>query len=214
MKPRQVYVHGAALSMSWADASCSLEELIFDGVGRTLGASQPSIDPVDSVVLAAHDLVDGRSLSSMVTAPAAGAYLRDEIRLAEDGLVALSLASARVTAGESELSIVAAWGRASEGDFLHQSRVSMDPFLVQPFGLTDADISAFRLSRWLGAHGPRDEARARAGQMRLARARGNPRAIGASAPLMPLNPPMRVDEAPRCADIVVAALVGSRASAC
>jgi acetyl-CoA C-acetyltransferase len=200
--------------MSWADASCSLEDLIFQGVKRALHASGTSIDDVDSVVLAAHDLVDGRSLSSMVTAPAAGAYLRDEIRLAEDGLVALSLAGARVAAGESELSIVAAWGRASEGDYLRQSRAAMDPFLVQPFGLTDADISAFRLSRWLGAHGPRDEARIRAAQMRVARARKNPRAIDASAPLMPVNAPLRADEAPRGADIVVAALVGSRESAC
>lgn len=214
MKPRRVFVHGAAVSMSWADASFSLEELIFKGVKRALHASKTCIDAVDSVVLAAHDLVDGRSLSSMVTAPAAGAYLRDEIRLAEDGLVALSLAGARVAAGESELSIVAAWGRASEGDFLSQSRAAMDPFLVQPFGLTEADISAFRLSRWLGAHGPQDEARVRAAEMRLARARQNPRAIDTSAPLLPLNAPLRVDEAPRCADIVVAALVGSRESAC
>ena len=214
MKPRQVFVHGAAVSMSWADASCSLEDLIFRGVKGLLHDAGTSIDAIDSVVLAAHDLVDGRSLSSMVTAPAAGAYLRDEIRLAEDGLVALSLAGARVAAGESELSIVAAWGRASEGEFLRHSQAAMDPFLVQPFGLTDADISAFRLSRWLGAHGPRDEARNLAARMRLVRARQNPRAIDTSAPLMPLNMPLRVDEAPRCADIVVAALVGSRASAC
>lgn len=200
--------------MSWADASSSLEDLIFKGVRRALQVSGASIDDVDSVVLAAHDLVDGRSLSSMVTAPAAGAYLRDEIRLAEDGLVALSLAGARVAAGESTLSIVAAWGRASESDRSSQSRAAMDPFLVQPFGLTEADISAFRLSRWLGEHGPREEARLRATAMRTARARHNPRAVAMSAPLLPLNAPLRVDEAPRRADIVVAALVGSRESVC
>lgn len=214
MKPRQVFVRGAAVSMSWADASCGLEDLIFGGVTRALKVAATSIDAVDSVVLAAHDLIDGRSLSSMVTAPAAGAYLRDEIRLAEDGLVALSLAAARVAGGESDLSIVAAWGRASEGDFLHQSRAAMDPFLVQPFGVTDADISAFRLSRWLGSHGPRDEARRHAAAVRWSRAGRNPHAVGNSAPLMRINMPHRVDEAPRYADIVVAALVGSEAAAC
>ena len=73
MKPRQVFVHGAVVSMTWADASRSLEELIFAGVSSALTTSGIAIDAIDSVVLAAHDMVDGRSLSSMVTAPAAGA---------------------------------------------------------------------------------------------------------------------------------------------
>ena len=200
--------------MSWADASYSLEDLIFRGVTQALAVAATSIDAVDSVVLASHDLVDGRSLSSMVTAPAAGAYLRDEVRVAEDGLVALSLATARVAGGESDLSIVAAWGRASEGDYLHQSRAAMDPFLVQPFGVTDADIAAFRLSRWLGIHGAHDDVRRNAIEARSARAASNPRAIGNAAPLMAVNLPHYTGEAPRQADIVVAALVGSGPTAC
>lgn len=212
MKPRQVFVHGAVVSMTWADASRSLEELIFAGVSSALTTSGIAIDAIDSVVLAAHDMVDGRSLSSMVTAPAAGAYLRDEIRLAEDGLVALSLASARVAAGETEFSIVAAWGRASEGDYLKVSQASMDPFMEQPFGLTEADISALRLSRWLGTHGPQGSARARAAEARRARVNRNPRAVGGSAPLMALNRPLQEADAPRYADVVVAAIIGARAS--
>ncbi len=212
MKPRQVFVQGAAVNMSWADASKSLEELIFAGVSSALATSGVAIEAIDSVVLAAHDMIDGRSLSSMVTAPAAGAYLRDEIRLAEDGLVALSLASARVAAGETEFSIVAAWGRASEGDYLKVSQASMDPFMEQAFGLTEADVSALRLSRWLGAHGEQATARAHAAEIRRGRAKVNPRSVGASAPFMRLNLPLQEADAPRYADVVVAAIIGARAS--
>lgn len=198
--------------MSWADGSKSLEELIFAGVSSALATSGVAIDTIDSVVLAAHDMVDGRSLSSMVTAPAAGAYLRDEIRLSEDGLAALSLASARVAAGETEFSIVAAWGRASEGNYLKVSQASMDPFMEQAFGLTEADISALRLSRWLGAHGEHTTARARAAEVRYGRANRNPRAVDASAPLMRLNLPLQETDAPRYADVVIAAIIGAKAS--
>lgn len=213
MTLRAVYVHGAVIRMSWADAASSLEDLVFAGVSDALRASATTIHAVDSVVLAAHDLVDGRSLSSMVTAPAAGAYLRDEIRLADDGLAALSLAAARVAAGESTVSIVAAWGRASEGDGLRISRAAMDPFFAQAFGLAEVDLSAMRLSRWLGRHGDRDAARQEAADLRWRRAAANPRAVSDAAPMLPVNAPVRASEAPRSADVVVAAIVGARESA-
>ena len=204
------YLHGAALSFSWADARKSLTDLIFDGVSAALADAGVSMGEVDSVVLAAHDLIDGRSLSSMVTAPAAGAYLRDEIRLADDGLVAMSLAAARVTAGESELSVVAAWGRASEADFLATSRAAMDPFTQQPFAITEFDVSAFRLSRWLGVFPGRDAARRQAAVTRAARARGNARAIAGATMALPMNYPLRAEEGPAWADVVAAVVVGAK----
>lgn len=204
------YIYGAAVSNSWADASKSLTDLIFDGVSAALADAGVEMADVDSVVLAAHDLIDGRSLSSMVTAPAAGAYLRDEIRLADDGLAAMSLAAARVTSGESKLSVVAAWGRASEGDFLNTSRAAMDPFMQQPFGISEFDVSAFRLSRWLGEFPGRHGERERALEARLIRAKNNPRAVVGTTTSIPVNYPLRQHEGPAWADVVTAVIVGER----
>jgi len=205
---RRAFIRGVAVSAGWADATRSLPELIFAGVSAALSDAQVEMDQVDSVVLSAHDLVDGLSLSSMVTAPAAGAYLRDEIRLAEDGLCAASLAAARVEAGESALTVVAAWGRASEGDFDGTSRAAFDPFLVQPFGLRELEVSALRLSAWLARFPGREAARADAAAARAARAARNPRAAAAGSPQPALGHPLRAGEGPRWADIVVAAVVG------
>lgn len=202
------FIHGAAVGMSWQDASRSLTDLIFDGVSAALHDAGVPIAEVDSVVLAAHDLIDGRSLSSMVTAPAAGAYLRDEIRLSEDGLAALSFATARVEAGEAGLSVVAAWARASEGGFLPVSRASMDAFLEQPFGLTDIDVSAFRLSRWAAQFGDGGSERRRAAYVRQERARRHPRALGPDTGAVPPSYPVRSEEVPRWADITVAMIIG------
>jgi len=193
--------------MSYADATRSLEELIFSGVTQALTACGCSMNDIDSVVLASHDLVDGRSLSSMVTAPAAGAYLRDEIRLAEDGLAAFTLASARIAAGESRACLVAAWGRASEDDTKRLPFACMDPFFEQAFGLTEDSASALRYSRWLSAHGVKQEAKQRAAAKRRARAAANPRAIAAGSPSRRTPWPLDDSDAVPQADIVVATVL-------
>lgn len=148
---RTVYLAGSAVSRSWADTSRSLTDLIFDGVSLALTDAGLAMADVDSVVLGAHDLVDGRGLTSMVTAPAAGAYLKDEVRLGEDGASALALAAARIRGGHSDVCIVASWGRASEGDQDAIARTLFDPFLVRPFGLTEISVSALRASAALRA---------------------------------------------------------------
>lgn len=213
------HVLGAAIRVSWQDASRSLTDMIFDGVSAALHDAGVGIAAVDSVVLASHDLIDGRSLSSMVTAPAAGAYLRDEIRLSEDGLTALSLACARIEANEAQTSIVAAWGRASEGGFMPVARASMDPFMEQPFGLSDMDVAAFRLARWSAVHGDGGEARRRAARLRLERAargagpdRLRPARLADGTQAVRPNPPLRADEGPVWADVMVAMIVGARPS--
>jgi len=107
-----VFIEAAVVEISWRDETRNLSELIFDSVRRAIDESGRGMTGITSVVLAAHDLVDGRSLSSMVTAPAAGAYLRDEIRYGDDGAAAFAAAVVRIEAGEADRSIVAAWGRA------------------------------------------------------------------------------------------------------
>ena len=96
----KVFIEGVSLEVSWKDETRNLSELIFDTVRRAIDDAGSGLEGINSVVLAAQDLVDGRSLSSMVTAPAAGAYLRDEIRYGDDGAAAFAAAVTRIEAGE------------------------------------------------------------------------------------------------------------------
>jgi acetyl-CoA acetyltransferase len=186
--------------------------LIFDTVRRAIDESGNGMAGITSVVLAAHDLVDGRSLSSMVTAPAAGAYLRDEIRYGDDGAAAFAAAVVRIEAGEADRSIVAAWGRASEHDVDGVSRALFDPFLGVPLGLEELHVSGMRAQSWIQAGG-RFEDRGRAATRRREAARTNPRALRAggrsSRPCYPLSS----DDLPVWADVVAAVIISSRPGA-
>jgi hypothetical protein len=88
-------------------------EAIIDRVFATVRGAcdaagiQPS--DCDSVVLAADDIADGRSITTMIHATAAGAYLKDEVRVTHGGLTALGVAALRVQAGISRRSLVAGW---------------------------------------------------------------------------------------------------------
>ncbi len=199
------FVDGVALEIGWADAGRNLTELIFQTVRRALDDAGREIGEVDSVVIAAHDLVDGRSLSSMVSAPAAGAYLKDEIRLGDDGAAAFSLAAARHEAGEARCSIVAAWGRASEGSPDAIARALFDPIVEGPFGLTELTVSALRAQQWLARYG-RNGVEAD----RLVAAERRRRPAGASPPATAPPWPLRPDELPRWADVAVAMVISDR----
>jgi acetyl-CoA acetyltransferase len=220
-----VAVEGLALELTSADRRRALPELIFSCVSAALTDAGRTLRDVDSVTIACEDLVDGRSLSSMITGPAAGAYLRDEIRLSEDGLAALSLAAAQIESGTFERVLVAAWGRPAESDPELASARAFDPFTTQPFGLTDLTVAALRASAYLRRHGTGSgpdaadgagdgdgagrviEGRARAVQARRERASRNPRANRVPVRPVPAPYPLRPAELPTESDAVAAVVL-------
>jgi len=191
---QRVYVRGSAVHRSWAVASMSLPEVIFSTVRRALDDAGVGISDVDSVVLGAHDLTDGRSLSSMVTAPAAGAYGHDEVRLGDDGASAFVVATARVRAGGSRCAIVAAWGRASEGDPDAIANALFDPFFTRPLGLTEIAVSALRAGAALARYPGYGTWRERAAERRAGQEPAGERAT-AALPLRPHELPVWSDVA-------------------
>ncbi|HEX4109243.1 MAG TPA: hypothetical protein VHX88_13990 [Solirubrobacteraceae bacterium] len=203
------YLRTAALELSWADASRSLQDLIFSVARRALDESGVEFERLDSVVLAAHDMVDGRSLSSMVSAPAAGSYLRDEIRLSDDAAAAVATASMRVRAGLSRECMVCAWARASEGDGERISTALFDPFYARPLGLTELSVSALRASVALREFPAYAGGREAAAERRAGQAAEDPRAPAGHAAPVPAPLPLRAAELPRVCDIVCALIVSA-----
>lgn len=203
-----VHVRGVGLEISWRDSSRSLTELIFEVVRAAVADSGIEMSEIQDVVLAANDLVDGRSLTSMVTAPAAGAYLRDEIRFGDDSAAAFAYAAARIEAGLSTACIVASWGRASEHSPDAVARSLFDPLMSRPLGLREVDVSAMRALSWLRQHPERirDVDGARDSTMKSAEA--NPRAVPAAQGWVPQSPgPLELVDMPRYADVVAAAVL-------
>jgi acetyl-CoA C-acetyltransferase len=206
-----VYIEGVAIDISWSDATRSLTELIFSTTRRAIDDGGKELDTIDSVVLAAHDMVDGRSLSSMVTGPAAGSYLRDETRYSDDGAAAFAAAVTRIEAREAKRSIVAAWARASEHDVEAVARATFDPFFASPFGIDELQVSSMRAQAWLQAGGDA-HARAAAVERRIAAARANPRSLKSGGRRFAASYPLSDAEVPLWADIAVALTISAEPS--
>jgi hypothetical protein len=201
-----VHIQGLATRIGPADARESLPEMIFSLVSEALVDAGCAMDQVDGIVIAAHDLIDGRSLSSMITGPAAGAYLRDEIRVSDDALVAVSLAAARLQAGESTRVVVASWGRASEGDVERSARAGLDPFTEQPVVPSDKVISALRASAYLRTYS--NAGRFEAGRARVSRTLANPGSAGFNLSAQTVYP-LRPAELRTDADVAAALVLGT-----
>jgi acetyl-CoA acetyltransferase len=207
-----VYIEGIAIDIGWADATRSLTELIFSTTRRAIDDGNKSLNTIDSVVLAAHDMVDGRSLTSMITGPAAGSYLRDETRLSDDGAAAFAAAVTRIEAGESTRSIVAAWGRASEHNVEEVARATFDRFFAAPFGVDELNVASMRAQAWMRMGG-QIAARGDAGERRIAAARANPRSLKAGGRHPVASYPLTESDMPRWADIAVSLTISAEPSA-
>lgn len=206
----RVFVQGSAVTTSWADTTKSLQDLIFDCVTGALASAGISAADLEAVVLGAHDLVDGRGLTNMVTAPAAAAYLKDETRLGDDGAAAFVLADARVRSGSVRNCLVAAWGRASEGPADDISRALFDPFTTRPLGMTEIGVSGLRATRALVDHPGYTEHRNAA----TARRGAAPAGPGPAEPGRTSVPPwpLRAPELPVWSDVVAAVVLSAEPS--
>lgn len=133
----------------------ALADIIFEVSAKALEDAQLKISDIESVTLAAHDMVDGRAITTMLTAPPAGAYLKDEIRVAEDGAFAAALACLRILSGDFSTSLVVSWSKCSEcaNDTLHKvANLSYDPFFYRPFALNDVTSYAIQAQRYMSKY--------------------------------------------------------------
>jgi len=106
-----VYVAGAAVVRSQDPGGWSLEELVFEAASAALTDAGTTRAEIDGVCLAASDQLDGRVISSMHLAGPAGGYLRDEVKVADDGSAAFATAVLRLEAGASRKVLAVAWGQ-------------------------------------------------------------------------------------------------------
>jgi acetyl-CoA acyltransferase len=148
-----VYVLG--LSIYPAEVSISdlrLEEMVYKNTRAALDDAGVSRQELDNVVIAASDEFDGRSISSMLMATPAGAYLKDEIKVTDSGAMALPLAAARLATGDFHLGVVASWCKSTKTDPEGFMRQKFEPVYTRPLGLnlgvTDGLFAQAVSERW------------------------------------------------------------------
>ncbi|WP_110206126.1 hypothetical protein [Nocardioides daejeonensis] len=126
-----------------------LEELVYETAKAALTSAQLDHADLDNIVLAASDELDGRGITSMLTAMPAGGYLKDVNKVTDSGLHALALAAMKVRAGQSNAVLVLSWDGPSEAQPMPIARTALEPFVERPIGFVDPMASAVRLERYL-----------------------------------------------------------------
>ncbi|MHB8263948.1 MAG: thiolase family protein [Acidimicrobiales bacterium] len=194
-----------------------LEELVFEAAEAALADAEVDRSELDTVVMAGSDQMDGRSISSMMTACPAGAYLKDEIRTTVEGSYAAVLACMRILSGEFETALAITWAKTSESPYDLISTLSYDPFYERPVGLSDVLDAAAAASTYAGSKGALADAARSVVVKNRANGAANPRAfLRDPVPREALGDspyvayPIRRAEIPRACDGAVAVVFGSK----
>jgi acetyl-CoA acetyltransferase len=156
-----VSVQGVGFARCPSPEALSLTELVFEASAAALADAGLSRSDLDGVCLGASDQLDGRAISSMQLAGPAGGYLKDEIKVGDDGSLAFATAVLRIEAGADRRVLAASWTKASESPLDAALGVNAEPVYSRPAGLhpmvAEAAVTAAFLDR-AGLPAPRGSA--------------------------------------------------------
>lgn len=131
---------GAKILRGAAGKRLALEELIYRTAKGALDEAGLTIADIDQVAIASSDGMDGRAISSMVTAGSVGAYRKSITNSSSSGEHALVLGALEIMSGRSRLCLVANWAKPSETPIQVVDRLNMDPFFYRPLPLSRTEL--------------------------------------------------------------------------
>ncbi len=153
-----------------------LDDMVFEAASKALADAGITREQVECVTIAAGDQMDGRPISSMLEACPAGAYLKDEIKVTEEGSYAAILAAMRILSGVFDTVLVVSWTKCSETFVTQTTGYSAEPFFHRPFGLNYITAEAIMLSKYMDKYGLPESAAAKVVVKNRNNAARNPRA--------------------------------------
>jgi acetyl-CoA acetyltransferase len=148
------YILGLAMhpASAWI-ADKRLEEMVFDTAEAALKDARIDRAELDHVTIATCDELDGRSISSMLLSAPAGAYLKDEIKTTDAGLIGLCLEVMRIESGRFHLGLLSSWNKSSKAPFEDVMRMRCEPFYTRDVGLNMSIADGFFAQAVSGAYG-------------------------------------------------------------
>ncbi len=127
----------------------SIDELVFDAVSTALDDAGLEREDIESVVTASSDGLDGRAISNMLTAGAAGAYMKDEVKVSDGGIYGLVMGYMRVASNRFRNSLIVSWTKSSETSPAKVGNSSFEPFYSRDVGLNHITSLALDVSRYV-----------------------------------------------------------------
>jgi acetyl-CoA C-acetyltransferase len=138
-------------------AEQNVEDMIYETVTRLLEKTGLTIDDVEMVMGAGDDVLDGRSISNVFTAEYAGAFLKEESKVEDDGAFAACYAFMRIAAGAFDTALVYGYSKASDSSPQHYSGMIADPFYLRPLGVEALTAAALQAQCYFHQYGVSEE---------------------------------------------------------
>ena len=127
-------------------------EIAFEAARAALQDTGLTRGDIDTVLASGWDVLDGRTISDMYLVPAAGGYLKDSAKVADDGVLAFAYAYMRIASGAFDTALVMGHGHV-EGPTELVSNVAMDPFFYRPLGMSATAALALQASCYAAHYG-------------------------------------------------------------
>ena len=151
---RRVAIIGSAQTIhERRKADKNVEDMIYETVSDLLARTGLAISDVDTVIGAGDDVMDGRSISNVFTAEYAGAFLKEESKVEDDGAFAAAYAFMRIASGSFDTALVYGYSKASDSSPQHYSGMIADPFYLRPLGIEALTAAALQAECYFQKYG-------------------------------------------------------------
>jgi acetyl-CoA C-acetyltransferase len=155
---RRVAIVGSAQTIhERRKADQNVEDMIYETVTALLEKTGLTINDVEMVMGAGDDVLDGRSISNVFTAEYAGAFLKEESKVEDDGAFAACYAFMRIAAGAFDTVLVYGYSKASDSSPQHYSGMIADPFYLRPLGVEALTAAALQAQCYFQTYGVSEE---------------------------------------------------------
>ena len=131
-------------------------ELVYEATTKALDDAGMKIEDIDNVVTISNDFWDGRTISCMAVADAAGCYGKDGTTVECDGAFGAFYGLMRTLSGY-DTTLVVAHSKVSEGNARTISNAAFDPLYDRILGLDAVSSSALQARAYMKRFGITEE---------------------------------------------------------
>jgi len=131
-------------------------EIGFEAARAALEDAGLTRGDIDTVIASGWDVLDGRTLSDMYLVPAAGGYLKDSAKVADDSVLAFAYGYMRIASGAFDTALVMGHGHAEAPTEL-VSNIALDPFFYRPLGVGVTATLALQACAYAAHYGVSEE---------------------------------------------------------
>lgn len=171
---KRVAVVGVAQSRHGVFDNEHVRDMVYDVTRRLLDEVGVQREEIGTIVTASSDYWQGISCSNSFYYDAAGAFLKNSPKAAEDGALAFIYGYMRVLSGHHRTALIVAVTKGSEIPSYHTlTNLYGDPFIQRPVGLDFASSAALQARLYMERHGLSEEALARVVVKNLGHAMAN-----------------------------------------